>query len=59
MRLDTKTGYQTRSLLFSDQETIEPRPKAHKPADSGATVGNDARLCSFQEVNLTPLKQAG
>jgi len=25
-------------------------PKAHKPADSGVHVGNDARRCGFHEV---------
>lgn len=49
MRLDNP-GYQTRSLIFSDRPTIEPGPKAHKPADSGVPVGNDARRCSFREV---------
>jgi hypothetical protein len=49
MRLETP-GYQTRSLFFSDRETIKPEPKAHKPADSGAVVGNDARRCSLDEV---------
>jgi hypothetical protein len=42
-------GYQTPSLFFSDGVTIKPRPKAHKPADSGAVVGNGARLCSLRE----------
>ncbi|PMY46088.1 hypothetical protein C1X69_29270 [Pseudomonas sp. FW305-67] len=42
-------GYQTRSLFFSDGETIKPRPKAHKPADSGAVVGSGARICSLSE----------
>ncbi|EJM64638.1 hypothetical protein PMI30_03573, partial [Pseudomonas sp. GM50] len=42
-------GYQTRSLFFSDRQTIEPGPKAHKPADSGAVVGNGARMCSLSE----------
>ncbi|WP_162279036.1 hypothetical protein [Pseudomonas reinekei] len=51
-------GYQTRSLFFSDRPTIEPGPKAHKPADSGVSVGNDARRCSFHEVTLTAIKQA-
>jgi hypothetical protein len=49
MRLEDP-GYQTRSLFFSDRPTIEPGPKAHKPADSGVPVGNDARRCSFREV---------
>jgi hypothetical protein len=44
-------GYQTRSLFFfSDPETIKPAPQTHKPADSGAVVGNDARRCSRGEV---------
>ncbi len=42
-------GYQTRSLFCSDRKTIEPGPQAHKPADSGAVVGNDARMCSLSE----------
>ncbi|ALI02746.1 hypothetical protein C1Y08_14825 [Pseudomonas sp. FW306-02-F02-AA] len=40
-------GYQTRSLIISDTETIEAWTKAHKPADSGAGVGRDARRCSL------------
>ncbi len=32
--------------------------KAHKPADSGVPVGNDARRCSFHQVTLTGVKQA-
>jgi hypothetical protein len=55
MRLETP-GYQTRSLFFSDRETIKPEPKAHKPADSGAVVGNDARRCSLDEVTPDVLK---
>lgn len=31
-------------------------PRTHKPADSGVTVGNDARSCSFYEVTLTAFK---
>ncbi|TPG75769.1 hypothetical protein EAH78_19675 [Pseudomonas arsenicoxydans] len=50
MHRDTKPGYQTRSLFFSDMETIRPVSKAHKPADSGVAVGNGARFCSFQDV---------
>jgi hypothetical protein len=42
-------GYQPPSLFFSRRETIKPRPKAHKPADSGAVVGNGARMCSLRE----------
>jgi hypothetical protein len=49
-------GYQTRSLFFSDWETIETRAKAHKPADSGVTVGNGARRCSLREVTLGVIK---
>ncbi|OOL33700.1 hypothetical protein BOO94_32320 [Pseudomonas sp. FSL W5-0299] len=41
---------------FSDTETIKTRHKAHKPADSGAVVGNGARNCSFQEVTLNTIK---
>ena len=44
-----EAGYQTRSLFFSDRPTIEPRPEAHKPADSGVVVGNGARRCSLLE----------
>jgi hypothetical protein len=33
-------------------------PKAHKPADSGAAVGNGARFCSFQDVTLRAFKHA-
>jgi hypothetical protein len=50
-------GYQTRSLKFSsDRQTIKPSPKAHKPADSGVPVGNDASWCSLREVTLTAIK---
>jgi hypothetical protein len=53
-----ETGYQTRSLLFSsDRPTIKPNPEAHKPADSGAAVGNDASRRSLREVTLTAVKQ--
>jgi len=45
-------GYQTRSLVFSDPETIKPAPWTHKPADSGVVVGNDARLCSLEDVTV-------
>ena len=45
------------TVLFSDRQTIEPDPKAHKPADSGVPVGNDARRCSFHEVTLTAIQQ--
>jgi hypothetical protein len=58
MRHDTKPGYQTRSLMFSDRETIEVGVKAHKPADSVLTVGNDARCCRFQEVTQSAIKHA-
>jgi len=34
-------------------------PKAHKPADSGVCVGNDARRCGFREVTLRAFKRAG
>ena len=33
-------------------------PKAHKPADSGVAVGNDARCCSFHDVTYKAFKQA-
>jgi hypothetical protein len=45
------------AVFFSDRPTIKPGPKAHKPADSGVTVGNDARSCSFHEVTLSAFKQ--
>ncbi|BFT62593.1 hypothetical protein [Pseudomonas moorei] len=45
------------TVLFSDRQTIKPDPKAHKPADSGVPVGNDARRCSFHEVTPTAIKQ--
>lgn len=51
-------GYQTRSLMFSDGETIKPTSKTHKPADSYAPVGNDARCCSLREVTLSVFKHA-
>ncbi len=56
MRL-VKPGYQTRSLFFSDRQTIEPGPKAHKPANSGAVVGNGARMCSLSEYLEVSFKQ--
>jgi hypothetical protein len=56
MRLG-KSGYQTRSLLFSDRPTIEPAHPAHKPADSGVVVGNGARRCSLLEVFRNAFKQ--
>ena len=43
-------------MFSSDRQTIRPDPKAHKPADSGVPVGNDARRCSLREVTLTALK---
>lgn len=46
------------TVFFSDRKTIEPTPKAHKPADSYVPVGNDARCCSFHEVTLRAVKQA-
>jgi hypothetical protein len=49
MRLEIP-GYQTRSLFFSDPETIKPAPQTHKPADSGVVVGNGARRCSLEPV---------
>jgi hypothetical protein len=42
-------GCETRPLMGSGRETIEAGPKAHKPADSGAVVGNGARMCSLSE----------
>jgi hypothetical protein len=50
-------GYQTRSLFFSDPETIKPAPQTHKPADSGVVVGNDARRCSLEEVTVGVFKR--
>jgi hypothetical protein len=44
--------------FFSDRETIKPEPKAHKPADSGVVVGNDARRCSLDEVTPGVFKRA-
>jgi hypothetical protein len=44
------------AVFFSDRQTIKPGPKAHKPADSGAGVGNDARSCSFHQVTDSPFK---
>ena len=44
--------------MGSDRETIEAKAKAHKPADSGVAVGNDARCCSLQEVTFKRFKQA-
>ena len=41
---EVNTGYQTRSLIFSDAETIEAAPQAHKPADSGVVVVPYARM---------------
>ena len=41
---EVNTGYQTRSLMFSDAETIEAAPQAHKPADSGVVVVPYARM---------------
>ncbi len=56
MRLEIP-GYQTRSLFFSDPETIKPACQTHKPADSGAVVGNDARRCSLGEVTSGDFKR--
>jgi hypothetical protein len=41
---EVNTGYQTRSLIFSDAETIEAGTQAHKPADSGVVVVPYARM---------------
>jgi hypothetical protein len=49
-------GCETRPLMGSGRRTIEPRPKAHKPADSGAVVGNGARLCSLSEYLKVSIK---
>jgi hypothetical protein len=43
--------------MGSGRKTIETRTKAHKPAVSGATVGNGTSFCSLNEVMLTALKQ--
>jgi hypothetical protein len=48
---------EVRPLISSDAETIETRVKAHKPADSGAAVGNGARICRSQEGTLNTIKQ--
>jgi len=50
-------GCETRSLFFSDPETIEPGLKAYKPADSGVVVGNGARMCSLGECLEVSFKQ--
>jgi len=44
--------------MGNDAETIETRGRAHKPADSGVTVGNDARCCGFQEITYNLFKRA-
>ena len=56
MRLEIP-GYQTRSLIFSDPRTIKAACQAHKPADSGVVVGNDARRCSLAEVTAGCFKR--
>jgi len=43
--------------MGSGRETIEACPKAYKPADSGVTVGNGARSCSFRVVTYNAFKQ--
>jgi hypothetical protein len=43
--------------MGSGRKTIETRTKAHKPADSGATVGNGTSFFSPNEGMLTALKQ--
>ncbi len=43
--------------LFSDHQTIETRPQAHKPADSGVAVGKGARLRSLKECLWVLLKR--
>ena len=50
-------GYQTRSLFFSDGETIKLSTKAHKPADSVLVVGKGTRRCSFQDVTPKRIKR--
>ena len=44
-----ESGLPNPITVFSDRPTIEPRPEAHKPADSGVVVGNGARRCSLLE----------
>ncbi|MNG24469.1 hypothetical protein D3C84_1091970 [compost metagenome] len=44
--------------MGSGAETIETRGRAHKPTDSGVTVGNDARSCSPPEIPYNLFKQA-
>jgi hypothetical protein len=46
-----------RCFFYSGEQTIKPGHQAHKPADSGVPVGNDARRCSFHEVTLTANKR--
>jgi hypothetical protein len=53
-----RTGYQTRSLFFSDRETIKPALQTHKPADSGLVVGNGARRCRLDDVTVSVVKQS-
>jgi hypothetical protein len=43
--------------FFSDRQTIETGPQAHKPADSVLAVGKGARLRSLKECLLVLLKQ--
>jgi hypothetical protein len=43
--------------MGSGRETIEPRDKAHKRADSGVVVGNGARMCSLREGSSQRNKQ--
>ena len=43
--------------MGSGRETIEPRGKAHKPADSGVVVGNGARIRSPAEVLASAIKR--
>jgi hypothetical protein len=44
--------------MGSGRETIEPRGKAHKPADSGVVVGKGARKRSPVQTWRTEIKQS-
>ncbi|MNN98675.1 hypothetical protein D3C81_2181220 [compost metagenome] len=48
MRLENP-GYQTRSLMGSDTEKIEPAKQAHKSADSEVVVVLYARTCRLRQ----------
>jgi hypothetical protein len=42
--------------MGSGRETIEPRSKAHKPADSGVVVGKGARTRSREDALRSGVK---